>query len=152
MAGTLEMDRVSNGNLSFDVGSLAGDPNFNFISKLSNVPDDNLFNFISADEEISPYDINNIDCKYAAVSDCVQNNNLNLSVLSINIQSLNSKFPDLKDLVFELSSKNSAPDIICLQEIWQFPNGSDFNIPGYNDLIYKTQSDGVQGGGCRHLH
>ena len=41
------------------------------------------------------------------------------SVLSLNIQSLASKFVELCAVIYSLMAKNYAPDIICLQEIWR---------------------------------
>jgi exonuclease III len=40
-----------------------------------------------------------------------------------------------------------APDIICLQELWQFPSVVDFNLNGYHPLIYTLRHNNVQGGG-----
>jgi hypothetical protein len=37
--------------------------------------------------------------------------------------------------------------MICLQELWQFPNPSQLTFIGYNDLIYKLRRNDVQGGG-----
>ena len=54
----------------------------------------------------------------------------NFSVLSLNIQSLNSKFDAL---LSELNGNDIKIDAICLQETWLSTDqdASIFNIPGY---------------------
>jgi len=46
-----------------------------------------------------------------------------------------------------LSSSDCAPDVICLQELWQFPVYANFTLPGYNSLEYKLRNPNTQGGG-----
>lgn len=67
--------------------------------------------------------------------------------MTLNVQSLNSKYDDLVELIALLNVRNSSPDILCLQELWQFPDDADFNIPGYSNLVYKLRRNNVQGGG-----
>jgi len=67
--------------------------------------------------------------------------------MSFNIQSLSAKFSEFKELIITLDKNNSSPDIICLQELWFIHAQSSFSLPGYNALIYKSRSSGVQGGG-----
>jgi exonuclease III len=74
-------------------------------------------------------------------------NNLNLSIFTFNIQSLPAKFVEFSELIRCLQLVNAEPDIICLQEIWQFPDHSLFQLPGYADLIFKQRRNNVQGGG-----
>jgi hypothetical protein len=40
-----------------------------------------------------------------------------------------------------------APDVICIQELWQFPDSVNFNLYDYHPLIYQLRSNNVQGGG-----
>ena len=54
-------------------------------------------------------------------------------MLSLNIQSLNSKFDTLLVILSYLNDNNIKIDAICLQETW-LSNGQDasvFSIPGY---------------------
>jgi exonuclease III len=67
--------------------------------------------------------------------------------MSLNVQSLLSKFSDLRELIIMMSSNNSQPDVLCLQEIWQVPHDVEINLPGYSKLIFKTRNNNVQGGG-----
>jgi hypothetical protein len=70
--------------------------------------------------------------------------------LSINIQSLNSKYENLKDFILELNSKNLNVEIIAIQETWQVLYPELVSIPGYHPFISK-QRVGMRGGG-RFLH
>ena len=62
----------------------------------------------------------------------------NLSLLSLKIQSLNSKFDSLSAFLSHLNEKGYNFDVICLQETWLPPDGdtSLFNIPWYH-LIHQ---------------
>ncbi len=91
----------------------------------------------------SPYNSLNIDCNYSSISDY---NKQGISILSLNIQSLNAKYNDLKDFIYVLTNKNSAPDVICLQELWRFPEMAEFSILGYQPLVHKLRNN-HQGGG-----
>ena len=55
------------------------------------------------------------------------------SVLSLNIQSINSKYDALLAVLSELNDNNIKIDAICLQETWLSDDHdvSMFNIPGY---------------------
>ena len=74
-------------------------------------------------------------------------NHCNPFVLSVNIQSLSSKFNDLKSLISSLLISNCAPDVICLQEIWRIPGSEFFNLDGYHPLEFSSRHSNVQGGG-----
>lgn len=65
--------------------------------------------------------------------------NVELTVLSQNIRSLNTGFPKLKQY---LRSNDIVPEVICLQEIWK-PKGT-FNLRGYNNpwLIERRKGNG----------
>jgi hypothetical protein len=97
----------------------------------------------------SPYVNNVYKCTYLDEAEfCSSYNNLSkFSIMSLNIQSLQSKFNDFAELIHSLNSHNSAPDVICLQELWQFPDSMAFSLPGYHPLEYKLRRNNVQGGG-----
>jgi hypothetical protein len=121
--------------------NMAENPDFDFINQF-NFGDDNDFNFSD-----SPYQSSNFNCTYVDplsykltfVKDAIR-------IMSLNIQSIQSKFNDLRDLIFELENDNCAPDIICLQELWQFPDFKTFSLPNYAPLCYKLRNVS-QGGG-----
>ncbi len=132
-------------NNNFSLNSLSANPNFNFLNTILD-QDDNDCDFEFND---SPYQTTDILCEYIdPVSYASTFKNLSdVSILSLNVQSLSAKFPELKELISSLLTFNCAPDVICLQEIWQITVHADFSLPGYSTLEYKTRSNIVQGGG-----
>ena len=63
--------------------------------------------------------------------------NNDITIFSVNIQSLNSKFNELQGLIKHLEDKSQHFDIICLQESWlsEDDNYDIFNLDGYK--LYK---------------
>ena len=61
------------------------------------------------------------------------------SVLSTNIQSINSKFNELEAFIEELSSNNFTFNVICLQETWKSENDdlSQFFLHG-DDFLAQS--------------
>ena len=53
-------------------------------------------------------------------------------MLSVNIQSLNSKFNALDSLIADLIKNNVDLSLLALQEIWQVDHPDLFEINGYN--------------------
>ncbi len=131
-------------NELFNTQHTTENPSFDFLKILKNDNTDNeghsLFNL---NYEDSPYDTFNINCSYASVTNVHLNTN-HLNIMSLNIQSINSKFSDFKDFLYEM---DQLPDIICLQELWQFPCHTAFSINGYYPMIYKLRNNDIQGGG-----
>ena len=60
-----------------------------------------------------------------------------INILSLNIQSINSKFSELCCILQSLKNDSCFFDIICVQETWlnQLDNYNLFNIEGYS--MYK---------------
>ena len=133
----------ANANM-YNINSLDANPDFDFVKLCSdNIHDENFFS-VQGD---SPYDINNFNCSYSSPTDYISDaSNSNLVFMSINLQSINAKFSDLNELITILSLKKSEPDVICVQELWQFPADADFSLPGYHNLLYKLRRNNVQGG------
>jgi len=94
------------------------------------------------------YDADKFDCNYSDLTNFtnLSRNNPSFTIMSLNIQSLSAKFSDLKDLICTLQKSNSSPDIICIQELWNFHSLTSFNLPGYDNLISKSRSNDAQGG------
>ena len=65
-----------------------------------------------------------------------------LCIMSLNCCSLLSKILDLKSIISEF---NRTPDIICLQEIFYFPDNFDINLDNY--VFYFKQRSFSRGGG-----
>jgi hypothetical protein len=127
---------------TYSLNNLSADANFDFISSISSTTDDDEF-------FSSPYNENVFSCSYIdPLSFTTKFRNCeNLSIFSLNIQSISAKFRDFLELINLLSDHNCSPDVICLQELWQFPEYANFSLPGYNPLIFKLRNSNTQGGG-----
>jgi len=66
--------------------------------------------------------------------------------LSVNIQSLNSKFNELCNMLNELQLKKINIDVVALQETWEIRYADQLLIPGYQQIIFKNRL-GTRGGG-----
>jgi len=132
----------------FDLPSLVNNPNFNFINSVLAGEDGDPLPSAGTFSD-SPYSHSTFNTYYVdtlSLIDKIQNNP-NLSILSLNIQSLPAKFLIFRDLILQLSSSNCSPDVICLQEVWNVMDPSLFPLPGYQNLVTKTRSHGQGGGG-----
>jgi exonuclease III len=67
-------------------------------------------------------------------------------LISLNIQSLQSKFSNLLQFINELNSVKLNVDVIALQETWKVPHVDQFTIPGFHPLVYADRK-GSRGGG-----
>ena len=133
---------------NFSLNELTINPKFNFLDTLNPNADedDNLPNFTFTD---SPYETATFLCEYLSEVETINKyKNANKpSVLSINIQSLQSKFNNFSTFINSLLVNNCAPDIICIQELWQIPGSDYFILDGYHPLVYKLRHSSTQGGG-----
>jgi len=66
--------------------------------------------------------------------------------LSINIQSLNSKYEELKTQIIELVNQKIQIDIIAIQETWEICQPDVLSIPGFQPIIFKSRTQ-MRGGG-----
>lgn len=126
-------------SIDLSLTNLSHDPSFDFHTLFNN--NDSNFN--------SPMGTNNFDCSYLNEIDFVNDfaGCKDLIICSINIQSISAKFGKLNELIHILNKGNCGPDIICLQELWRFPDSTSFNLPDYHPLIYKLRHNNIQGGG-----
>jgi hypothetical protein len=134
------MDSVHN----FSIDAISNDPNYDFLNSLFTNDEPNFYDYSE-----SPYDACNINCVYTTEFDFVKLKNVKnqLSIMSFNIQSLTAKYHEFRNFISLLQSNSCEPDIICLQELWQFPSDADFDLPGYHPLLFELRKGGVQGGG-----
>ena len=128
-----------------NLGSLNNKNEYDLASTLNN-----YFNIQndSFNADIDPFLNFKIMCKYynesSLMSEFTGCNDF--LILNANIQSLPSKFSELKDMLLQLQENNIMFDIIALQEIWSISDPEHFNLPGYQTLIYKTRSMSRGGG------
>ena len=109
----------------------------------------NLLNsLINDDEAAGQFFSTNIDSNYSDVNSfrASYSNSTSPIFLSLNIQSLQSKFADLKHFLSELSNSKISIDLIIIQETWNINYPELLVIPEYQNLVYKTRS-GMRGGG-----
>jgi hypothetical protein len=66
-------------------------------------------------------------------------------ILSLNVQSLQSKFNSLLELINNFSRNKVKIDVIALQETWSIPHPDLFTIPGYHPIITKHRTGGRGG-------
>ena len=138
-------------NAGLGIDEIDSNPNFNFINKIllndSNSDDDFLF----SNNEFSPYSETNFNCSYINPDQVRNLNNSNLSVMSLNIQSLPAKFNDLTDLLAGFYQSKFNLDIICLQETWQISDPLLFSLPNFQNIILNTRSSARGGGGLVYM-
>ena len=130
---------------TFSLDNILANGNYDFISALNNSdPDTNNLNF-----QDSPYDTTSINCSYIDESELIatRKQRNDFSMLSVNIQSLPAKFTEFSQFISILNASNAAPDVICLQELWNFPLDASFKLNGYHPLAYTLRHNNVQGGG-----
>ena len=134
-------------DVTFDLDDLVSNNNFDFISSLSNTDGDSGHPF-NLDVIYSPYSHSTFSTDYIdPIAFCSKfPSSPNLSLLSLNIQSLPSKFTEFFDLITLMTKSNCNPDILCLQEIWKISDPLPFSIPGYQPLIFTSRQNS-QGGG-----
>ena len=108
----------------------------------SNNDDDSHF----TTPEFSPYSTINLNCSYLDINSISEISNANLSILSLNIQSLPAKYNEFTDLISNLSALNFSPDFLCLQEIWQLPDPSLFPLTNYQNIVINSRNT-ARGGG-----
>jgi hypothetical protein len=65
--------------------------------------------------------------------------------ISLNVQSLMSKFDNLKSFILSLVSHNVPLVVIALQEIWSLPCPNLVDIPGFK-FVFKSRVTGKGGG------
>ena len=107
---------------TYHTDSLSVNPEFNFINKLlgnstTGTENDNS-NFFFSNDNDSPYFNCNFSCDYIGTDNFTMALSTNdFYIMTLNLQSINSKFADLLELVHKLAQADSLPEIICLQEL-----------------------------------
>ncbi len=81
----------------------------------------------------------------------ILNDNASPIFLSINIQSLMSKYDELRSFIIEMSCKKIQIDVIAVQEVWEVREPEILSIPGFQNFVYKTRTNMRGGGGSWFL-
>ncbi len=125
--------------------SLNNSPNYDHSILINNIlhANDDTNTFTRINLTSSYYDPNSIIKKFS-------NTNIPL-ILSLNAQSLQSKFNALSEFITHLTNNKVKIDIIALQETWSVPYIDLFTIPGFHPPIIASKTTG-RGGGGRFLY
>ena len=117
---------------------------YNFKNLIQNSVGDGQRNFFND----SPYYDIDIDSKYYEIEDFIKVNseNSNISLLSLNIQSIGSKFTQFKDFHDELSSNKCNFDIYAFQEVYSIVDADFYQLENYHQIQFKTRSISKGGG------
>jgi hypothetical protein len=121
-----------NDDISHDISSLNVIPTSNEI-------DDNPYANINIMSSF--YDYNSFKNSYSNTKKPI--------ILNINIQSLQSKFENLKNYLLNCMNDKIPIYAVALQEIWQIPNPDTLNIPGFS-FVFKQRETGRGGGRLLH--
>ncbi len=107
-----------------------------------------LNSLITEDENISQFfqtQINSIYSDADIFIDTFRNTSEPL-IISLNVQSLSSKYNQLKIFINRLLDANLPIDMIVLQETWGLKYPLQLNLPGFQNIVFRTR-DGMRGGG-----
>ena len=120
--------------------SLNSDPALYARNSLNNLihEDEVIGQFFSTSVDSHYFDLNSFKTSFSQTKSPIY--------LSLNIQSLQSKFADLKHLVSEFLNDEVCIDLIILQETWNINFPELLVLPDYQKLVYKNRS-GMRGGG-----
>jgi hypothetical protein len=100
--------------------------------------DENISQFFQTHIQSTYHDLNSFILAYRHSSQPL--------ILSINIQSLTSKYEHLKIFVQTLLTSHVPIDAILLQETWDIKYPHLLNMPGFQNIVYKTRT-GMRVGG-----
>ncbi len=107
-----------------------------------------LNNALHSGDDTGTFSHINLSSNYHDINSFIQTySNSNVPIfLSINAQSLQSKFNPLLEIISHLSNSTVRIDIIAIQETWSVPYLDLFAIPGYHPPIFESRT-GSRGGG-----
>jgi len=118
-----------------------------FTGELNNNENLDIFKTLLLKDDIPSLSDFKLDCNYYSEKDFVskyKNSQTNLAI-SLNIQSLASKFDSFLTTLDLFDKNNINISIIALQEIWAIPDANTFSIKGFK-FVYKARKS-ERGGG-----
>jgi hypothetical protein len=114
--------------------------NLDFIMTLNSLPnydpDTCIYENIMIDSSF--YDVDSFTSKFK--------NSKQPIFLSVNIQSINAKNDNLKEIITKLNANNIPIEILALQETWAVKYVNLIDLPGFQRLIFKNRTVGRGGG------
>ena len=99
----------------------------------------NLFQCLNNNDNDDFSILNDHSCPYITNDQYNESLGENMfSILSINIRSLSGKITELSNFLHN-SERKFLTDCVAIQEVWNIPADTQFNINGYHPFIYKTR-------------
>ena len=118
------------------LNTLNNDNKHNLIQTLTSNHNDN------DDIDLNPYNSLTIDSQFYNSKSFISRfkDNKQPLFLNLNVQSLNSKYENLKNLILSYTNNNILIELIALQETWTIKHHNLLTIPGFQPLVFKTDS------------
>ena len=109
------------------------------------------FNYLASIPYVDILNDIELDCRYYDEKPFINSfsNNNNICILSLNIQSLQSKFTPFTNLIDNLADKNALPPFILLQETF-IKDDFHFNIKGFKS-VFNSRPSNARGGWDTHI-
>ena len=108
------------------------DPEYNFKNLVFNDTDNN---------DSTPYHNIGHSCEYLEqneFSDKVKNITKQFSTYSQNIRSLPGKWNEFSQQIQDINTNKFKFSVICLQEVWNVPEGVDYDLEGYKPFHFTV--------------
>ena len=109
------------------------DPEYNFKNLVFNETDNN---------DSTPYHNIGHSCEYFEqneFSDKVKNISKQISTFSHNIRSLPGKWNEFSQHIQDINTDKFKFSVICLQEVWNVPEGVDYDLEGYKPFHFTVR-------------
>ena len=127
-----------------------------FIDNINLTDHNSLLHHLESDEDHNELANSITSSKYYTDLECIRDiNNDSCTIISLNCQSLNAKFPDIKLLLDTFEEANKPVQVLCLQETWiensDLIDMAQFHIENYH-LVTKNRHASAHGGLAFYIH
>ena len=127
-----------------------------FIDNINLTDHNSFLQHLESDEDHNELTNSITSSRYYTDLECIRNiNNDSCTIMSLNCQSLNAKFPDIKLLLDTFEEANKPVQVLCLQETWiensDLIDMAQFHIENYH-LVTKNRHASAHGGLAFYIH
>ena len=127
-----------------------------FIDNINLTDHNSFLQHLESDEDHNELANSITSSRYYTDLECIRNiNNDSCTIMSLNCQSLNAKFPDIKLLLDTFEEANKPVQVLCLQETWiensDLIDMAQFHIENYH-LVTKNRHASAHGGLAFYIH
>ena len=114
-----------------------------FIDNINLTDHNSFLQHLESDEDHNELANSITSSMYYTDLECIRNiNNDSCTIMSLNCQSLNAKFPDIKLLLDTFEEANKPVQVLCLQETWiensDLIDMAQFHIENYHLVTKKV--------------